>query len=149
MGAFMSVDFPWNAGALAISATTVRGRLAANHGRTYGRHRLSTDPLGTFTLTLKNIVVGSQYGIFRAGDNSEATLSGSAAGLGTVGGTPGALVDLNITLDYFVGGSANNDLRVRVRKGTASTKYAPFETLATAGAGTVLAYVAQVVDTIA
>lgn len=115
----------------------------------WGPMRLSTEPLGTCTLRLKNAIAGSEYGIFVQTTNSQATSGGVAAGVGVVSGTPGTVVDQDITLDYFVGGNANNDVRIRLRKGTSATKYQPFETLATLSAGIVLAYCAQVADTIA
>ena len=80
-------------------------------------------------------------------DNSLATPTANAEG--TIPGTPGDIVDHSITLDYYAPGSSNNDLVIDVRKGTTAPKYKPFRTLATAQAGTVLAYCAQELDPIA
>lgn len=115
-------------------------------GALFGRQRLDTEAVGSFTLTIKNAVVGSRYRISRSGDNSLATPTGSAEG--TVPGVSG-LVDVSITLDYYAPGNANNDLKIDVRKATAAPKYKPFQTFATAASGTVLAYCAQESDPIA
>ena len=53
------------------------------------------------------------------------------------------------TVPYYTNGNANNDLKVKVRKGTAAPKYQPFETQVTAGAGSQSVYIAQVADPIA
>ena len=111
-----------------------------------GVKRLSTDPIGTFTLVLKNAVVGSRYRIARQGDNSLATPTGDAEG--TVPGVSG-LVDVSITLDLYSVGNTNNDLKIDVRKGTTAPKYKPFQTFAAAQTGTVTAYCAQESDPIA
>jgi hypothetical protein len=103
---------------------------------------LPTDVVGSMTLTLTNVVVGSRYRIERQGDGSLATPTGNAEGVA------GAST-VTITLDYYAGGSANNDLRIKVRKGSSAPKYQPFETLATIAAGAQSVYVAQVADTIA
>lgn len=107
-----------------------------------GRQRLPSEPIGTFTLRLTNIVVGSRYRISRSGDNSLATPTASAEGV--AGATT-----VDITLDLYAAGNANNDLAIDVRKGTSATKYLPFRTQATAQSGTVTAYISQVADTIA
>jgi len=124
-----------------------RGPMTANHMASYSEQRLSTDAIGTFTLTLQNVAAGSRFRIERAGDGTLAEPTGVAEA--TNAGTPGTFVNISLTLSLYVGGSANNNLRVKVRKGTAATKFQPFETLSTAQAGTVNAYVAQVADPIA
>lgn len=120
--------------------------LQPSAARPHGIGRLPTDPLGSFTLVLKNVVVGSRYRIERTDTGALATPTVNAEG--TVPGVSG-VTDVSITLDYYAVGNAGNDLRAKVRKGTSSPKYQPFETLFTAAAGTVNAYVAQVADTIA
>ena len=115
-------------------------------GRPIGIGRLPTDPLGSFTLTLKNAVVGSRYRVEVAGTGALATPTGSAEG--TVPGVSG-LVDVSITLDYYAPGNSANNLKVKVRKGTAAPKYQPFETLATAQSGIVTSYISQIADSIA
>ncbi len=104
--------------------------------------KLPGDVLGQMTLTLTNVVVGSRYRIERQGDGSLATPTANAEGVAGASTVP-------ITLDYYSSGSANNDLRIKVRKGTAAPKYQPFETLATVGAADQSSYIAQVADPIA
>lgn len=111
-------------------------------GIVFGPQRLATEPVGTFTLRLTNIVSGSRYRISRSGDNSLATPTGVAEGV--AGATT-----VDITLDLYAAGNSNNNLAIDVRKGTSATKYLPFRTQATAQSGTVTAYISQVADTIA
>lgn len=112
-----------------------------------GESRLPTEPLGSFVLQVQNIVAGSEYGIFVSSTNAQAT--GVSSALNVVPGVDGTFVTMNLTLDYFSTGNALNNLKIRVRRGTSSQKYLPFETFATAGPGTVPVYVIQVPDTIA
>jgi hypothetical protein len=110
-----------------------------------GVARLPTDPVGTFTLRLKNIVRGSRYRI-------EVATTGALADTDGEGDAPagtGTTTDVDITLPYYASGNANNDLRIKVRKGSAATKYLPFETQAVAQAGVVISYISQTADSIA
>lgn len=107
-----------------------------------GRQRLPSEPVGTTTVTLTNVVSGSRYRIERQSDGSLATPTANAEG---VAGSS----TVAITLDYYAAGNANNDVRIKVRKGTAAPKYLPFETQATLGAAAQSTYVAQVADPIA
>lgn len=59
-----------------------------------GRKRLPTEPIGTMTLTLTNVVVGSRYRIERQGDGSLATPTANAEGVAGASTVP-------ITLDYY------------------------------------------------
>lgn len=104
--------------------------------------RFSSDPVGACTVTLTNLVVGSRYRIERQIDGSLATPTGVAEGV-AAGST------VVVQLDYFAIGSPNNDLRIKVRKGTSAPKYLPFETLTTIGASPQFIYVGQVADAIA
>lgn len=106
------------------------------------RQRLPTEAIGSTTLTLTNIVVGSRYRIERAGDGSLATPTGNAEGVA-------ADTDVPITLDVYAPGNANNNLRIKVRKGTSAPKYLNFETLTTLILAAQSIYIAQVADTIA
>lgn len=76
-------------------------------GATTSIERLSTEPLGTTTLTLTNVVVGSRYRIERQGDGSLATPTANAEGVAASG-------TVAITLDYYSAGNANNDLRLKL-----------------------------------
>lgn len=92
------------------------------------------DSLGTFTLTLTNVVVDSAVRI--ESQSGGATLySGTAAGSTVI-----------ISLAAYAPGDALNDLRIKVRKGTSSPYYQPFETLASAFVGAQSIYVSQIPD---
>lgn len=114
----------------------------ANGPETLAIERLATEPIGTTTLTLTNVAVGSRYRIERQADGSLATPTGNAEGVA-------GAATVALTLDYYAPGSANNNLRVKVRKGTGSPRYQPFETQVTVGAAAQSVFVAQVADTIA
>jgi hypothetical protein len=105
----------------------------------FGQQRLPTDAQGQAVVTLTNVVVGSRYRIERQGDGSLATPTGNAEGVA-------AASTVNITLDYYSGGSVNNDLRIKVRKATGGSPLKPFETLATVGATAQSIYVGQIED---
>lgn len=115
---------------------------AAYVGATTAIERLSTEPIGQVTLTLTNVVVGSRYRIERQGDGSLATPTGNAEGVAASSTVP-------LLLDYYAGGSPNNDLRIKVRKGTSPQKYQPFETQVVLSAAGASAFVAQIPDPIA
>ena len=103
----------------------------------YGEMRLPTDPIGTFNLTLTNVAVGSRIHVEKQSDGT--SFYDNLATSSTV----------VISLSAYAAGSAYNDLRIKVRKGSTAPKYLPFETFATALVGSVSVYVAQVPDTIA
>lgn len=100
----------------------------------WGRQRLPTDPLGAFSLTLTNLVVGSVIQV-------QEQVSGTTLYNGTAAATSQL-----ISLSAYAGGSAKNDLRIKVRKGTATPFYQPYETLAVASVGSQSIYVSQVPD---
>ena len=97
-------------------------------------NRMPTDPIGMFSLTLTNVVIGSRIHIETQGDGT--TLHDSVADA----------TDEMITLSAYASGSAYNALRIKVRKGTGSPTYKPFETLATAIVGAQSIYVGQIAD---
>ena len=109
-------------------------RPVAGIGPVIGRMRLPTDPIGVFTLTLTNIVIGSRIHIETQGDGT--TLHDSVADA----------TDETISLSAYAAGSPYNALRIKVRKGTGSPTYKPFETLATAIVGAQSIYVGQIPD---
>ena len=131
----------WVGGTINLPAT--RGPMVQNHLATYAQSRLTNDPIGTFTLTLQNIVVGSEYALLYP-DGTHATSGGSDVAHGVASSSP-----QSITLDLYPAGNSYNTLTIRVRKGDAAPKYQPLETVAVAQAGTVTAYIAQVADSIA
>ena len=111
-----------------------RGKTISRGGISLGVCRLPTDPIGTFTLTLTNVVVGSRIHIETQGDGT--ALHDSVADA----------TDETISLSAYASGSAYNALRIKVRKGTGSPTYKPFETLATAIVGAQSIYVGQIAD---
>lgn len=113
--------------------------LRASPASAVGRMRLPTEPLGTMTLTLINVVVGSRYRIERQGDGSLATPTASGEGVAASG-------TVAVTLDYYAAGNANNDVRIKVRKASAVTRYKPFETQATLTAAAQSVFVGQISD---
>ncbi len=121
-----------------------RGNVVHLGGLAVGVARLPTDPVGTFTLTLHNVVRGSRYRIERIGDASLATPTGNATGVVPAGA--GDTTDLEITLDYYAAGNANNDLAIKVRKASESPYYRPFDSQAEARAGAVDVFVSQQLD---
>lgn len=104
---------------------------------THTIERLPTESVGTFTLTLTNIVIGSVVRIEIASTGVEVETR-----------TADTTTEV-FSVPAYSAGSVSNDLRIKVRKGTAAPKYLPFSTLATASVGAGSVYVAQVADTIA
>lgn len=94
---------------------------------------LPTDPLGAFSLTLTNLVIGSAVQI-------EAT-DGTPLENRTVATTTEVFV-----LSAYAAGAPLNNLRIKVRKGSAAPYYQPWETLATATPGSASIYVSQIPD---
>lgn len=102
-------------------------------GGTVGVGRLPTDSVGTFALTLTGLVVGSAVQI--------ETQAGTPIENRTAAGT----TEVFFVPAYSVG-SSSNDLRIKVRKGSAAPYYRPFETLATAFVGAQSIFVNQTPD---
>lgn len=98
--------------------------------------RLPTDPIGNFTITLTNVIVGSAIRV----EEDDGTLVEFR--------TADATSEV-FTIPAYASGSTKNDLVIKVRKGTSATKYLPYETVATAIVGAQSVYIAQVADTIA
>lgn len=132
----MAVSIPDRYGTFTPSG---RGRIHAAGRLALGVDRLPSDPVGTFTLTLTNVAVGSRYRVERVADGSVATPVGQAEGVAASSSVP-------MSLDYFTDGNPNNNLRIKVRKGTSATRYKPLETQAVAGRGSQSVYIAQVSD---
>lgn len=102
-------------------------------GGTVGIKRLPTDSIGTFMLTLTGLVVGSAIQI--------ETQAGAAIENRTAAGATEVF-----SVPAFAVGDASNDLRIKVRKGSAAPFYQPFETLATAVVGAQSIFVNQIPD---
>ena len=113
-----------------------RGKLVPANvgGLSLGVSRWPTDPIGTFALELTNVVIGSRIHIETQGDGT--ALHDSVADT----------ANETINLSTYAAGSPYNALRIKVRKGTGSPTYKPFETLATAIVGAQSIYVGQIPD---
>ncbi|MBP7501168.1 MAG: hypothetical protein KA784_00110 [Aquabacterium sp.] len=98
------------------------------------RQRLPTAPVGSFSLTLTNLVVGSVIQI-------EDQVGGTTRYNGTAASTSAV-----VSLSAYVSGSALNDLRIKVRKGSGAPYFKPYETLTTAFVGSQSIYVSQIQD---
>ena len=114
-----------------------RGKFYLVGGQLIVRQRLPTDSIGNMTLTLTNVVIGSAIRI-------DVQSTGALVEFRTATATSEVF-----TVPVYAGGSASNDLRIKVRKGTTAPKYQPFETLVIAAVGAQSVYVAQVADPIA
>lgn len=102
-------------------------------GAAAGQLRLPTDPIGNFSLTLTNVVVGSAIQVE------------STTGQVVLNRTAVAPTEAFAVQAYAVGSPLNN-LRIKVRKGSASPYYQPWETQATAVVGSQSIYVSQIPD---
>lgn len=112
---------------------TGRGKWRVFAGVALSRQALPTDPIGSVVLTLTHVIVGSAV---QVESQSGTSLYNGTAASGTV----------VIPLQVYSAGSPLNELRIKVRKGSASPFYQPWETLATAIKGSASIYVAQIPD---
>jgi hypothetical protein len=95
--------------------------------------RLPTESIGTFTLTLTGLVVGSAVRVeTQAGALVEFRTAASSTEV--------------FSVPAFAGGNPANDLRIKVRKASAAPFYRPFETLAAASVGAQSVFVNQQPD---
>lgn len=111
-----------------------RGKSISFSGLTTGIAAWASDPIGTFALTLTNVVPGSSIQV--------ETQSGAA----TLYNGTAATSSPTINLSAYAPGSPYNALRVKVRKGTSSPYFQPYETLTTAFVGAQSIYVSQIPD---
>lgn len=112
----------------------VRGKSVSIGRVSLGVAAWATDPVGTFILTLTNVVPGSSIQV--------ETQSGAT----TLYNGVAANASPTINLSAYATGSPYNSLRVKVRKGTSSPYYQPYETLTTAFVGAQSIYVSQIPD---
>jgi hypothetical protein len=109
---------------------------AGSYGATLSIQRLPSEPIGTMSLTLTNLVPHSAVQIE---DQVYTTTFSYTA-------DTGAGTTLTLMLNVQGGGSPLNNLRIKVRKGSVAPYYQPWETLATAVVGAQSIYVAQISD---
>ena len=95
--------------------------------------RLPTDSIGSFTLTLNNLVAGSAIRL--------ETAAGALVEFRVAAGTTEVF-----NVPAFAPGSSSNDLRVKVRKASSAPFYIPFETQTTALVGAASIFVSQIPD---
>ena len=100
-------------------------------GQTTSIDLLPSEPISTTTLTLTNVVSGSAWRVEDTADDSQVD-AGTASGS-----------TVNASVPWF---GADRTLRIKVRKGTASTYYKPFETQAVVGGSTVSVFISQIPD---
>ena len=96
--------------------------------------RLLADPVGTTTVTLTNVIDGSSLQV--ESQSGSTTVHNSV-----VSGT-----SKSVLLPVYASGNPLNDLRIKVRKGSAAPYYQPWETLLTVAVGSQSIYVAQISD---
>lgn len=113
------------------SYVTERGRFYPVVNEMYELQPLPTDPVGVFEITLTNLVVGSAVHI--------EAVDGPVL-VNMVADAPTEV----ITLQAYSAGSALNNLHVKVRKGSGSPFYRPFETYTTSIVGSQSIYVSQI-----
>jgi hypothetical protein len=111
-----------------------RGVVVPNFGGGLGVARLDTDPIGNFTLTLTNLVVGSAVRI-------EITSTGVEVAFRTAASTSEVF-----TIPAYSSGNPANDLRIKVRKGSTAPLYKPYDTQATALISAQSIFIAQIPD---
>lgn len=100
----------------------------------YSVEKLPTDSIGTFALTLTNVVIGSRVHV-------EVVSTGVAVHDSVA---VGATVVIN--LPAYTSGSASNELKVKVRKASESPFYRPYSSQVTALVGAAGIYIEQQLD---
>ena len=120
--------------AAAVFQLHGRGRSSPSAGQSHAAQLLPTDPDGVYSLTLANLVVGSAIRIEVAGTGALVEQRTAAASSEA------------FSIPAYAGASALNNLRTKVRKGSASPFYQPWETLAAAFDGAASIFVSQIPD---
>ena len=113
--------------------TTYKPTVFGSTGLVYDHQDLPTEPKGAFTLTLTNLIAGSAIRI--------ETQAGALVEFRT-----SALSSEVFTVPAYATGNASNNLRIKVRKGSAAPFYIAYETLATAFVGAQTIFVSQIPD---
>lgn len=115
---FRTADLYLNAGALAAPAAA-------------SSQIFASDPIGVSTLTIKNMVAGSHWRL-------ETKLTGAYVAEGDATGA-----DLAVALSYY---QPPQTLALKVRKGTASPYYRPYDTETAVGAANASVFISQISD---
>lgn len=117
-----------------VTVPTTRRNFEVDHFLSFALQAYADDPIGNFLLTLTNVVTGSAIQI--ESQDGTTTLHNSTASGSTV----------VINLSAYAGGSNLNNLRIKVRKGSAAPFYQPYTTFTTAIVGAQSIYVNQLPD---
>ena len=123
---------PRAAGTLVMP--TIRGRFLVSNLCPVSLQLLPTDPVGVFTLTLTNVVVGSRVNI--------APVTGGSVLYDGVAASSSVVVPLSV----YSPGNPSNDLLIKVRSASGSPTYIPYETQAAAVVGAQSIFVSQILD---
>lgn len=110
------------------------GSRAVYPGAGIGTLRLPTDPVGAYTLTLTNVVIGSRV-VVRDQANTTTVYNDLASSSTVV-----------IPMNVYAAGSPLNLLRVDVRKASADPFYQRYKTFITAVVGAASVYINQIPD---
>lgn len=129
----------WDYPLVSIRVADIPDFNATMMGETLSIERLPSEPIGSATVILTNVVSGSRYRIERQSDGSLATPSDIAAGVA-------ASSAITLTLDLFLAGNPNNDITIKVRNASGSPAYKPFQTLATLTSTSQSIYIGQQLD---
>lgn len=111
----------------------LRGRSQPSNAEWLSRLSLPTDPIGIFTLTLSNVVVGSAIQVEAIDGTVLQTTVADAS-------------SVILSIQAYAGASPLNSLRVKVRKGSSAPFYRPFETYTTSIVGSQTIYISQIPD---
>lgn len=117
-----------------VNYSAVRGRMTPSAGIIVSKGRLTTDSIGNFALTLTNLVIGSRIHV--EVESTGSTVSDIVADAATE----------VLTLPAYPAGSPSNNLKVKVRKASATPFYRPYDTQVTAIVGSTSIYVSQQSD---
>lgn len=115
-----------------LTDTSIKRSYIAGSGQ-YSEQKTPTDSIGQFSLTLTNVVVGSAIQL--------ETVSGTVVSNGTASTST---VPLQVPT-YAIGNPAN-DIVIKVRKGSASPYYRPYQTQVTTFLGAQTVFVSQIPD---
>jgi hypothetical protein len=125
-------DIPVHWGVVNVPAT--RRPMRPQCLGVYAKGTLPTDSIGTFVMTLTNVVVGSaiRVEVVSTGELIEYRVATSSTEV--------------FNVPAYSSGSSANELRIKVRKASAAPMYKPYETQATAVVGAQSVFIAQIPD---